>query len=556
MSNSTWFKRLLCALLLSIGLCAGAQAQTTPIRALVLYDQPDSGPYAKLGMAYAIMLRNLLGHWNTTVDMKPVQSYTAGQVEQYAVTFYLGSYYDLPIPAAFLNDAYNTTRKVVWFKNNLWQLAWHPGYSGFTAKYGFTFASLRGMDATPTSANPNPGFFDTVTYKTRPLKKYYVYDAATGAINADPDVGVAQIFDTAKAQQLVPMSNSRTGEVIPYVVKGGNFWYFADLPFSYIGPRDRYLVICDMLHDILGVDTPTQQRALVRLEDVSALVNQNSMTVLSNYLKSKSIPFGVATIPYYYDPLGAYNGGVSQTVRMTTTGVLARSLNYAIQNGGKIVLHGYTHQYGNWKNPHTGVSGDDYEFWDIVNNKVLPVDTVAAHRTRIQAGVDELRRGGFTAFAWEPPHYQMSPNAYTAATQVPMNPQKPTNFTTWQRAVYYTATTPNLSPTAANRDFAVGQFFPYVIQRDHYGQRILPENLGNIEYDIREVDPSSNYNYTWQDLKLNAENAKVVRDGFASFFFHPFWLEPEINKPGFQDLQSIINAIEALGYQWVDASTL
>ncbi len=556
MSNASWFRRILCALVLAVGLTAGAQAQTTPIRALVLYDQAASGPYAKLGMAYAIMLRNLLGHWNTEVDMRPVQNYTAGQVNNYSAIFYLGSSYDLPIPAAFLADAYSTTKTVVWFKYNLWQLAWNPSYTGFNAKYGFMFSSLRGMDAAPTSANPNPGFFDTVTYKSRPLAKYYTYDAASGAINADPDVGVTQVLDATKAQQLVPIRNSRTGEVIPYVVRGGNFWYFADLPFSYIGPRDRYLVICDMLHDILGVATPTQQRALVRLEDVSALVNQNSMTVLSNYLKSKSIPFGVATIPYYTDPLGVYNNGTPQTVRMTTTGTLARSLNYALQNGGKIVLHGYTHQYSNVRNPHTAVSGDDYEFWDIVNNRVLPGDTVAAHKTRIQNGVAELKRGGFTAFAWEPPHYQMSPNAYAAAAQVPMDPLQPNKFTTWQRAVYYTATTPNLSPTATNRDYAVGQFFPYVINKDYYNQRILPENLGNIEYDIRDIDPSSNFNYTWQDLKLNAENAKVVRDGFASFFFHPFWLESELNKPGFQDFQSIINAIEALGYQWVDASTL
>ncbi|RZL96514.1 MAG: DUF2334 domain-containing protein [Variovorax sp.] len=548
MRNAGWFTRTLCALILAVGLTAGAQAQTTPIRTLVLYDQAASGPYTKLGMAYAIMLRNLLGHWDTTVDMAPMQSYTAGKVEQYSVIFYLGSHYDLQIPASFLADVYNTTKTVVWFKNNLWQLAWNSSYAGFNAKYGFMFSSLRGMDGAPTPTNPNPGFFDTVTYKARPLSKYYAYDAATGAINADPDVGVTQILDPAKAQQLVPIQNSRTGEVIPYVVRGGNFWYFADLPFSYIGPRDRYLVICDILHDILGVTTPTQQRALVRLEDVSALVNPNTMTILANYLKSKSIPFGIATIPFYSDPLGVYNGGVPQTIRMRQATALRSSLNYATQMGGKIVLHGYTHQYSNWRNPHTGVSGDDYEFWDIVNSRVLPNDTPTWHTNRMNSGINELSLGGYTAFAWEPPHYQMSPNAYRAAAQ---------RFpTTWQRVVYYTATTPNLNPAATNRDFAVGQFFPYVIKRDYYGQRILPENLGNIEYDIRDIDPTSNFNYTWEDLKLNAENAKVVRDGFASFFFHPFWLEPELAKPGFQDFQKIIEAIEALGYQWVDASTL
>ena len=113
-------------------------------------------------------------------------------------------------------------------------------------------------------------------------------------------------------------------------------------------------------------------------------------------------------------------------------------------------------------------------------------------------------------------------------------------------------TWPRTRQTATSR---VGQFFPYIIQKDYYNQRIIPENLGNIEYDIREIDPTSNFNYTWEDLKLNAENAKVIRDGFASFFFHPFWLEPAINRPGLADFRKVMEAIDALGFQFVDAST-
>jgi hypothetical protein len=37
-----------------------------------------------------------------------------------------------------------------------------------------------------------------------------------------------------------------------------------------------------------------------------------------------------------------------------------------------MVMHGFTHQYGKMKNPHTGVSGDDYEFWNIVDNTPSP----------------------------------------------------------------------------------------------------------------------------------------------------------------------------------------
>lgn len=65
---------------------------------------------------------------------------------------------------------------------------------------------------------------------------------------------------------VVPVSNPKTNEAAPYVMRSGNFWYFADTPFSCIGPRDRYLVVADMLHDILGSKAVESHRAMVRLE--------------------------------------------------------------------------------------------------------------------------------------------------------------------------------------------------------------------------------------------------------------------------------------------------
>ena len=119
--------------------------------------------------------------------------------------------------------------------------------------------------------------------------------------------------------------------------------------------------------------------------------------------------------------------------------------------------------------------------------------------------------------------------------------------------MYFTADQPNFS-AVPNKDFGVGQIYPYVIKKDYYGQRIIPENLGNIEYDIRAIDPTSNYNYTWQDIVTNADYGKVVRDGYASFFFHPFWLEPSIGVPGLADFKSTIDGISALGYTWIAPS--
>ena len=207
-------KRFLLACLLTIGLLGAqwpgaAYAQTTTANVLVLYDAPPNDQYTKLGFAYSIMLRNLLGHFNTNVTLAPVSSYTAGNVENYQATFYLGSYFDNAIPPAFLADVTTTSKTVVWFKYNLWQVAWDASY-GFTARYGFTFAGLRGLSTAPTSSNPTPDFFDTVTYKNQNMVKYYAFDASTGVVSADPDIGVTTVSDATKASALVTMPGMAT----------------------------------------------------------------------------------------------------------------------------------------------------------------------------------------------------------------------------------------------------------------------------------------------------------------------------------------------------------
>lgn len=519
---------------------------TTPPKVLALYDAPSGTPWDKLGFAYTIMLRNLLGHFDAQVDMVPVQQYTAGKLDGYTATFYLGASYDHQIPAAFLSDATTTTKTVVWFKYNLWQLAWNQAYD-FAGAKGIQYNALRGLNESPSSANPNPGFFDTVKYKGLDFVKYYSYDSVRNVVNADPDVGVVAVADPAKAQVVVPMTNPKTGETAPYITRSGNFWYVADLPFSFIGPRDRYLIFTDVLHDMLGVNHAESHKALVRLEDVGALVSVQAMKDLSNYMASKRVPFSVAVIPRYKDGLGTYNGGTPQEVNLSQATNLRTALSYARNRGAEMVMHGFTHQYGNMKNPHTGVSGDDYEFWNIVDNAPFPEDSTSWVLGRLNQGLADMRAHGLNPVAWEAPHYHTSAIAARTAPQL--------FSTTYQRVVYYTADKPNFY-AAVNKDFSVGQFYPYVIRKDHYGQYILPENLGNIEYDISTIDPTSNYNYTADDLILNAKYAKAVRDGFASFFFHPFWLEPNLNTPGFEDFKKTIEGISALGFTWVAPSTL
>jgi len=516
--------------------------------ALILYDDRPNDQFGKLGFAYSIMLRNLLGHFQgMTVDIVPVQNYTNESINNHDVTFYLGTYFDNPLPANFLTEVMSATKTVVWFRDNIWQLEWDPN-AGFSNQFGLQFNGLASYNAIPSPLNPNPGFFDTISYKGKSFIKFYSYDAASGIGTADPDAGIMQIIDPAKAQTLVQMSNPALNQVAPYIIKSGNFWYVADIPFSFIDPKDRYTVFCDIIHDMVGSNHGEQHNALVRLEDVGALVNRDNMKTLSDYFAINNIPFSIALIPFYRDPLGQFNGGTPMEVHLADAKNLLRAVKYARKKGGSVLMHGYTHQYNSMLNPYSAVSADDYEFWDIVNNQPVIEDSVQWALDRLDAGLTEMASVGLTPFAWETPHYHASPKSHQAFVQ---------RFdTAYMRAVYFTSDNPDLNPSNPTRDIAVGQFFPYVIYQDYYGQKIIPENLGNIEYDISDIDPSSNFNFTSQDLIANAEFSKTIRDGYASFFFHPFWLEPVLNKPGFQDLQNTINGIQALGFQFVDPRNL
>jgi uncharacterized protein YdaL len=532
--------------LLPLTIPSTARAQATTATTLILYDNPQNDPYSKLGLIYAIMLRNLIGHFNATVTIEPVQKYTAGQIGNATATFYIGDYYNNSLPTAFMNDVMTATHTVVWFKYNLWEIAWNSAYS-FTQKYGINFLGMAGLNAAPSSSNPNPGFYDTVTYKNMKMAKYYAYDASSGTVSADPDAGLTSVADATKAQALVTITNSKTGASAPYVIRSGNFWYFADMPFSYIGPTDRYLVICDLLHDILNSGASVNHRALVRLEDLDTYTTTSSMKQLSDYLYSLHIPFTMATIPLYTDPNGYYNGGVPETIHLAQSTGLKSALNYALARGGSIVVHGYTHQYDSTPNVQNAVSGNDYEFWYMVQNRPADEDSEQWAQGRMQEGVAEFTNNGYKIAGWGAPQYQMSPLASQAAAA-----QFKTSF---QRAVYYTSTSPQIGTGAPNQDFSAGQFFPYIINKDYYGERIVPENLGSIQYNICNIDPFSCVAYTWQQVLTNAQYALVVRDGFASFFFHPYWLEPELGVPAMSDFKSLVSGITKLGYTWVDGTT-
>ena len=73
---------------------------------------------------------------------------------------------------------------------------------------------------------------------------------------------------------------------------------------------------------------------------------------------------------------------------------------------------------------------------------------------------------------------------------------------------------------------------------------MLPENIGNVEPEAFNNHPAR----FPADLIDSARRNLVVRDGSASFFYHPYL--------GTSYLQQVVEGVQALGYTFVPASAM
>jgi len=493
-------------------------ATAAPAGTLVLYD--TGATWGWLGELYAIASLNLASHFGATAS-KPVAQYQAGDMNAYQAVIYVGSTYDEPLPVAFLDDVLNaTTTQVLWLYNNIWQLANRS--PDFYTKYGY-----------------NPWMYDTtsitsVTYKGVVLGRDPL---ATGGIMQFSPFNAAAVTTLATATRA-------DGTTLPWAVRSANLTYVGEIPYAYISHDDRYLAFCDLLFDVLAPTTATNYRALVRLEDVSPTDDAAEFRAVVDYLYSQSVPFSVAVIPQYTDPLGYYNSGKPLTVKWTAKSAAAMlaSLKYATTKGGTLVLHGFTHQFGKIYNPYSGVSGDDFEFFrahvDAATNNVIydgavSGDSATWATARVNSGLSALKTAGLpTPTIFEYPHYAGSP-VDSKAIRAKIG-------TAYHRGLYFGGA---LGLTPQNLTHMIGQFFPYSVT-DVFGWKLKPENLGNYEPEAYNNHPPR----LAADLIKTAQNNRVVRDGVASFFFHPY-------NP-ISELKTIVQGVRAAGYTFVAANAL
>jgi uncharacterized protein YdaL len=480
---------------------------------LVLYD--TSGPYGWLGELYAIATANLASHFGSWTA-QPVAEYKAGQIAQFTATIYLGSTYDEPLPAAFLADVFAATKPVIWVYDNIWALT--NAYPDFQQKYGWMWSQF---DLSRVAK---------VVYRNVELTRDAVNNGAGIMAYATVEPATAQVLALAKRDD---------GSTFPWAIRSGTLTYVGEIPFAYVSETDRLLAFEDILFDALDPSAATRHRALLRLEDLSPETDAAEVRQVVDYLYAQGVPFGFGVSPYYRDPLAVENPQPTST--HLSGSEIASLVAYMRARGGTQVMHGYTHQYSNVRNPYTAVTGDDYEFYRATENPdhtvVLqgPVaeDSTAWALGRIDSSSQEFRTAGLAVpQIFELPHYAASAVDYAAVGQ---------RFgVRWERALYFGG---GLRGGMADYGRVIGQLYPYVV-RDLYGTVVLPENLGNYEPEPFYAYPARSV----ADILDAAAKHRVVRDGFASVYYHPWY--------GVTALSQIVAGMRSQGWTFVSPASV
>jgi uncharacterized protein YdaL len=462
-------------LLLTAPLRAASFLPANQPRVLILFDGPDQEKNP--GRLDARYLATLLGHFTTRRQIQSIETYRPGEYQQYDAVFAVIYRPRYTIPAAFLKDADNDAGTFCWIGNQVTQL----DRLGTLRKHGIAFQRFT-----------NQIKVNQVFYKNRVLVK------------GDQETNYLKIIDPDQAKVLAYAGGPGLpkGERVPYLIQCGHFWVFADSPFSYSSENDRYLVLADALHDILGIQHAEQHPAIVRIEDLNAMSETDDLEQTLKVLKKHKVPFAFGFVPTYINPQERVE------IRLAEKPEFVNWLKTFVNEGGTPIIHGFTHQY-------RGVTTDDYEFWDDLGDRPIRGDSEAFVSRRLEEAIKESMASGIYPVTWETPHYAASPLDYRV-----------------MHRYFDTVFERRLAGPSLDSD----QYFPYPVI-DLYGQYVIPENLAYVPID----QPTS------QPILRAAEAAYVVRDGYASFFFHPF-MSPTI-------LDELIAGIQRLGFTFIDIKT-
>jgi len=480
--------RTCCVLCLALlGVVAGSGAGVPPAdrptgsgagkgpRVLIVHDPPFSADARALSVVPALV--NLLGHFDCQIEVLESEAYEPGQVDQHDATIYVGlqtqeaaelsSAAGVRLPEALLRDLHETRKPVCWLGANLDQLA-----ARFPLRdYGFEMTSADLAEE-----------YDRVLYQGQVLSR-------PASLPGQGPPKAVRVTDPKICRVLAeveqprgsgpPIEGGATPEraALPYALRSGHFWYFADPPTNVSAPDGSYLALCDQLHPFLGVRHPLARTALLCIKGVHARTSPDRVRELSNLLRSEKVPFAISVTPMYRDP------GRDLEVPLSDERRLVGILREAQHAGAAVIADGFTHQT-------FGRTGEDAEWWDMQRDLPVAGRTGVATAQRIEGSVAELVKCGLFPVAWSTPEGRATPADYTQIAEL--------FSTAWERRL----------PAQSARE---PQVFPFVILRDNYGQRLLPDNLpplgkdGDVEPILEQIHLQSVVPDPWVTVAISPE---------------------------------------------------
>src|SRR5262249_5279664 len=219
--------------------CALRQAAACPRRRVLILYHPDretgkepghplsgfpANRQVRLNQSDAWQLAALCGHFCCDVEVRSIDGYAAGDGKTVDALFYLGVNDSTAPPSALLDDLADSRIPVLWLGANLQHL--------------LARGPERGLSCLGFRSNPS---YDSVSYQGKLL------------LPTEPILNLLRVNDPAKVQVLAE-AISGDGPALPYAVRSGQLWYFADDPLSYAVEGGVYAVLADVLHDVLGED--------------------------------------------------------------------------------------------------------------------------------------------------------------------------------------------------------------------------------------------------------------------------------------------------------------
>lgn len=311
-------------------------------------------------------------------------------------------------------------------------------------------------------------------------------------------------------QTEVVLNGKRANEEVPIFINNQIDYYFASNllkpPFS--------ILFAEALNDIFAEEYVTHSDTTlgyIRLEDIHPLVDPDHMMDIANVLVEKNIPYMMAVIPVYTNP------ETKKQYHLSDSPNLLKALKFMQDNGGSIVLHGYTHQF------RLSETGEGFEFWDVENNMPIyhgPEDEinvateedfksndeyekyVSAQKAyernyiekRLAKGIHELANYGLYPLAFEAPHYTMSQHGYEIASE------------------YFTSYVGQLQ--LSDQDWEIMTTSPYMTKPTFlHGMQLLPETIGYVDPD----DPEA-----IEKMINKAKDYQFVNGGMIAGFYHPY----------------------------------